>query len=322
MKNPAHQLKLTMKPKESGFARFYQYQKERFPILGHGLLVAAFTFSAISYSRICRGAEGFVDGRTFFIGIFTTVSLFLLVRIFDEFKDAEEDAKYRPELPVPRGLVSLAELRKIGIVVFLLQVLINSIFFPKMLIIYAIVMAWLCLMGKEFFIADWLKKNQFWYVTSHMIIIPLVDIYASGLDWLLEGVSPHRGLIFFFAVSFMNGIVLEIGRKIKTPEDEKEGVLSYTSMLGTDKAVLLWIAILFLTFCLSIAAAQFAGYGTAALFVLSICFVICALPAFLFLKKKTTKLANLIEKTAALWTITMYLSLGGIPMLQSLIFSH
>ena len=38
-------------------------------------------------------------------------------------------------------------------------------------------------------------------------------------------------------------------------------------------------------------------------------------PAFLFLKKPTPKLAKGIELTSALWTILMYLTLGGIPML-------
>ena len=72
--------------------RFFIYQKERFPFLAHGLLVASFSFSAISYSRICRGAEGFVAWPTYLCGIFTTITLFFLVRIFDEFKDAEDDA--------------------------------------------------------------------------------------------------------------------------------------------------------------------------------------------------------------------------------------
>jgi 4-hydroxybenzoate polyprenyltransferase len=163
--------------------RFYRYQKERFPFLGHGMLVASFSFSAIAYSRICRGVKDFIDLKTFILGIFITVTLFLLVRIFDEFKDAEDDAKYRKELPVPRGLVSLKELGVLGIVIIVLQIVINSIFFPKMLIIYFIVIGYLLLMGKEFFIANWLKKHQFWYVVSHMFIIPLIDIYASGLDW-------------------------------------------------------------------------------------------------------------------------------------------
>jgi 4-hydroxybenzoate polyprenyltransferase len=302
------------------FRRLYIYQKERFPILGHGLLVAAFSFSAISYSRICRGVEGFVSLKIFLVGAFTTVSLFFLVRVFDEFKDKEEDALYRKYLPVPRGLVSLKELKILGIITVALQVILNLIFFPKMLLIYFVIIAYLCLMGKEFFIPKWLKKHQFWYVVSHMFIIPLVDIYASGLDWVLGDVKAPIGLIFFFAVSYMNGIVLEIGRKIKSPGKEEDGVNSYTKMLGANKAPSLWIGVLFITFCLAVFSAHFAGYGKIGLLVLSIFFVACSIPAILFLNKKNIKTAKNIELSSALWTIAMYLSLGGFPMLQKLFF--
>ncbi len=310
------------KPEENNASlakRLWIYQRERFPVFGHVPLVAAFSFSAIAYARICRGAEGFVPWERFFVGIVTTVTLFLLVRIFDEFKDKEDDAKYRPELPVPRGLVSLRELAAIGVIVFILQVTLNAIFFPKMLIIYFIVIAYLCLMGKEFFVAEWLKKHQFWYVTSHMFIIPLVDIYASGLDWLVEGAPAPKGLLFFFAVSYFNGIVLEIGRKIRTPEKEAEGVLTYSSMFGAKKATWLWIFILFVTLGWSVAASWFAGYGQTGLLVLGVVFVICALPAILFMNKMTVKNSKLIEYASALWTIAMYLTLGGVPMIAELL---
>src|SRR5665213_547641 len=133
------------KPQENNssfISRFYIYQKERFPFLGHGLLVAAFSFSAISYSRICRGAEGFVSLKIFLVGAFTTVSLFFLVRVFDEFKDKEEDALYRKYLPVPRGLISLKELKILGIITVALQVILNLIFFPKMLLIYFVTVSY------------------------------------------------------------------------------------------------------------------------------------------------------------------------------------
>lgn len=302
--------------------RFYIYQKERFPIIAHGLLIASFSFSAISYSRICRGAVGFVDWKIFIAGIFITISLFLLVRIFDEFKDAEDDALYRKELAVPRGLISFRELKLIGIIIIIFQLTLNLFFFPKMLIIYFIVMGYLLLMGKEFFISGWLKKHQFWYVTSHMFIIPLVDIYASGLDWFLAGASPPEGLLFFFAVSYMNGIVLEIGRKIRTPEKESHGVLTYTSMLGTNRAVILWLVILLITLSLSIAASLFAGYGTIAFTILGIVFLICSAPAFIFLKIKSEKNSKMIEHASALWTIAMYLTLGGAPMISKLFLTR
>jgi hypothetical protein len=300
--------------------RLFIYQKERFPLLGHGLLVAAFSFSAISYSRICRGVDGFVGWPIFATGIFTTISLFFLVRIFDEFKDAEDDARFRKELAVPRGLISFRELAVTGVVVAVAQILLNLLFFPKMLLIYLVVIGYLLLMGKEFFVADWLKKHQFWYVTSHMFIIPLIDIYASGLDWLLAGAQAPAGLLFFFAVSYMNGIVLEIGRKIRAPEKESEGVLTYTSMLGINRAVWLWILALTLTLVLSVGAAVFAGYGQTALLILGAVFVLCALPGIVFLRKRTAKISRMIEYASALWTISMYLTLGGGPMISKLLF--
>jgi hypothetical protein len=301
--------------------RFFLYQKERFPLVSHGALIASFSFSAISYSLICRGENGFVDWRIYLVGVFTTVTLFLLLRIFDEFKDAKDDAKFRKSLPVPRGLISFKELTFIGITIIILQLLLNLIFFPKMLLLYMGVIGYLLLMGKEFFIADWLKKHQFWYVTSHMFIIPLIDIYASGLDWLVAGVDAPKGLLFFLAVSYLNGVVIEIGRKIRIPEKEEMGVLTYTSILGTTQAVILWLIILFSTFCLSVAASFYAGYGNQGLVILGIVFLLCCIPALVFLITKTEKGSKTIELTSAIWTIIMYLSLGGIPMLQKLLLN-
>jgi 4-hydroxybenzoate polyprenyltransferase len=118
----------------------------------------------------------------------------------------------------------------------------------------------------------------------------------------------------------MNGIVLEVGRKIRTPEMESEGVLTYTSMLGIPKAISLWIGILFVTLCLSISASYYADLGNLAYVVLGIVFVICAVPALLFAKNKTKSMAKGVEIASAFWTICMYFILGAAPMIQKLIF--
>lgn len=300
------------------YRRFLIYQKERFPFLGHGLIISVFTFSAVSYSIICRGREGFIDTKDFIIGIFATITLFFLVRVFDEFKDKEDDAKYRKYLPVPRGLITLKELRTVGWVVALIQIAVIGIFQPKMLLLYLIVLAYLLLMGVEFFVPKWLKQRQILYITSHMFIIPLIDIYSSGLDWLLDGSTPHLGLLWFFAVSYMNGLVLEFGRKIRTPEFEEVGVVSYTGMYGTQGGVLIWISLLFITFCLAIGAANYANFGWTAWLILLAIFIICVLPGVLFILNATVKKSKMIEYASILWTALMYLSLGGIPMLNEL----
>jgi 4-hydroxybenzoate polyprenyltransferase len=299
------------------FKRLWQYQKERFPLFGHGPLIAIFSFSAVSYARICRGESGFIAWPIYWAGVFVTLTLFLLVRIFDEHKDAEEDAAHRSHLPVPRGLVTLGELRWVAYVVVALQLAVHAWFFPKMLPFYLLVVGYLSLMGKEFFVADWLKARPFWYVTSHMFIIPLVDVYASGLDWHLAGVAAPVGLLWFFAVSYMNGIVLEVGRKIKTPE--KEEINTYSTMLGMDRATRLWLIVLAATLLCSYAAAWYAGYGWLGIAILTVCFTGCAIPGILMLQRATAGRAKGIEIASAVWTAAMYLTLGGVPMLMKLL---
>ncbi len=311
-----------MEPNKASYLkRFYIYQKERFPILINLIAVAVFTFSAISFSRICRGTDGFVPLKDYLIGCFATFTLFLLVRIFDEFKDKDDDAKYRKYLPVPRGLVKLKELRNIGIVVGVLQITSIAVFQLSMLPLYLIVIGYLCLMGVEFFVPTFLKKRQILYIASHMVIIPLLDIYSSGLDWKLEGEKPHIGLLFFFIVSFMNGIVVEFGRKLKAPEDEEEGVVSYTKMWGTKRATYIWMITVATTLILATIAATYANYGSTTFIILLFVALVCIIPGILFIKRPSAKKAKGVEAMSGIWTIAMYLTLGGIPMLTQLIES-
>lgn len=293
--------------------RFLVYQKERFPFLLHGPLILMFTFSAIAYSRICRHQEGFIDTKDFIVGFITTLCLFLLVRVLDEFKDKEIDAKYRKELPVPRGLISLNELKWVGIVTVIIQVVAILSIHPSMFMFYIIVIAYLSLMTVEFFMHDWLNDHMWAYVGSHMIIIPLVDIYASGLDWFKEGAAPHVGLLFFFGVSYFNGIVLEVGRKLKTPVEEREGVVTYSGMLGFAKGSHLWILILLITAAIAVAACYYAELSPISYYVLAFAFIVCVIFAIKYKKNPSKKNSTAIEIMSGVWTLLMYGTLGGIP---------
>ncbi len=301
--------------------RFLIYQKERFPFLAHGALISSFTFSAISYSRLCRGEEGFIPLKEFGIGIFITISLFFLVRIFDEFKDKEDDAKYRQYLPVPRGLISFRELNIMGAIALVLQFLALLVFQWSMIGLYIIVLCYLLLMRVEFFIPEWLKRHQAAYVISHMMIIPLIDLYASGLDWKLEQESMHLGLLWFFCLSFFNGIVLEIGRKIRAPEGEEEGVVSYTSLYGTKGAVVIWLVMLTITLAFIVGAMNYAHYGIWSYVAIVTALLGASTPGIMFLRSSTQKNAKVIEKVSGIWAILMYLIIGAFPMLTNLLSS-
>jgi len=299
--------------KPSFLSRFLTYQKERFPFLGHGLLIAMFTFSAVAYSRICRGVDGFIDWQDFVVGFIATLGIFLLVRVLDEFKDQEIDALYRQELPVPRGLVTLGELKWVGIATTTIIILSISIQHPSMLWMLGLVLGYLALMTVEFFAHDWLSARPWVYAGSHMIIIPLVDLYASGLDWYLDGARPHFGLLFFFCVSYFNGMVLEVGRKLKSPEAEKEGVVTYSSLYGVNKGSNILMGFLTLTAVMAAVACWYAGLSPISYLVLGLALVVSTIVVTQYKATPVKAKSKRVEIISGIWTLLMYGTLGGIP---------
>ncbi len=300
--------------------RFWQYLLERFPPLGHALLVVVFTFSAIAYSIVSRGGAHFISGGYFALAAFITVMLFLLLRISDEFKDAEEDARYRPDLPVPRGLISLAELRSIAIVIIVAQISLLLAFAPRILPLYALALGYMALMFFEFGVPHWLKNHQWAYNASHMVIIPLVDIVASGFDWRIAAIAPPLGLAYFFAVSYCNGIVLELGRKMGVEGQDDPARRLYTTRLGQTQALLLYSLALLITFGLAWMAANYAAHRPATFIALVALLVIALLPALLHATRlQSRKTAKAMEVSSGIWTLGMYLFLGGLPLAGKLI---
>src|SRR5205814_2059908 len=146
------------------------------------------------------------------------------LRLADEFKDFEEDSRYRPYRPVPRGLVTLRELGVLWALTGLVQFGFALWLQPSLAPLLALVWVYLILMSKEFFVGEWLKAHPVPYLISHMVIIPLVDLYATACDWWTQDGSPPNGLFWFLIVSYFNGIVIEIGRKVRGPKEEEPGV--------------------------------------------------------------------------------------------------
>ncbi len=50
-------------PALTGLARWWVYQRERFPLFGHGPLILAFSFSAVSFSWLLRSESGWPAWR-------------------------------------------------------------------------------------------------------------------------------------------------------------------------------------------------------------------------------------------------------------------
>lgn len=249
----------------------------------------------------------------FAAGALTALVFFFLLRVLDEHKDAEVDRRYRPELPVPRGLVTLAELRRVGSAALLLVLLLNALVAPVLLWACLAVALWAALMTKEFFVPEWLRARPAAYLATHMAIMPMIDGYTTGLDWLAAGAEPPAGLGLFLVVTFLNGVVIEVGRKIRAPGGEREGVDTYTKAWGVRAAPAVWLTTLAATAATAWLAARHVGVGPEAALVLAAAGGAAALPALLFLRRPDAARARRIETASGAWTIAMYLLLGAGP---------
>jgi len=303
------------------FSRFWIYQAERFPVIGNGLLIAAFSFSAVSFSMLLRGVNSLPALNTVIVCFSSAFFSFLQLRLADEFKDFDEDSRYRPYRPVPRGLVTLRELGILWLLTGALQLGLAIWLNPGLVPLLLLVWAYLGLMSKEFFVRAWLKARPITYMWTHMLIVPLIDFYTTACDWRAAGVVvPHRGLTWFLIASFFNGVVIEIGRKIRAPQDEEHGVETYSFLWGRRRAVLAWLGALALTaVCAGLAAVEI-NFLVPAGCLLVTAFAITVVVAMRFLKNPLTQRAKLIETTSGLWTILMYVSIGAMPLLIRVIF--
>lgn len=293
--------------------RWWIYQKERFPLLAHGPLIAAFSACAVSFSALLRGAPA-AGWQMFATAFGVCVLMFLQLRIADEFKDADEDARWRPYRPVPRGLVTLGELRVLFIMAAIVQTALVLWLDARLLVVLGIAWSYLALMSVEFFCRDWLKKRPVVYLISHMGIMPLVDFFGTACEWLPRGSSAPSGLGWFLAASFFNGIVIEIGRKLRQPSDEEEGVETYSRLWGKSGSAAVWLIALVATGTCASMAAGVIGFAWPVIVSLSILLAIAIGFVFLFLRGSLS--GKKLEIIAAAWTLILYLMLGLVPLLM------
>lgn len=298
-----------------GPARWWVYQRERFPLLAHGPLVVAFSCCAVSYSMLLRGAAGLPDWRACLVAFTVSLVFFFHLRVADEFKDAEEDARHRPYRPVPRGLVTLRELAVIGAAGACLQLFLTGWWNTPLLWWLALAWLYFALMSREFWIGEWLRAHPMVYLLSHLFIMPLVDFYAAACDWEhATGVMP-AGLWWFVAASYFNGMVLEVGRKLRAPADEERGVPTYTAEWGVPRALALWLSGLLVAYVCGVLAACRVGVGGAFAVVGAVPVLLAFGTAWAFRRHAPAGAGKRFELISGLWTLSLYLGLGLLPRL-------
>ena len=319
---------------------FKIYLNERFPLGKNSIFVLIFTLSGYIYTGLLYNSK--IINQIFskeikvpmpwhkIVALFIIIFMFFLqLRITDEFKDYEEDLKYRAYRPVQRGVITLKALGKIGIATVIIQIILAYIIDFKIIYFMIIVWFYMFLMAKEFFIKEWLTKRILIYALSHVIImifITLVIVNATqyivlgeaeniikfgALQWYRHNIDI--ALIPLFTLNYLNGIVLEIGRKTRRADEEEHGVQTYSKLWGKKKAVVILSLLFAVEYFLVILGLSytyekyflFSGLTLLIILIISIYFMIK------FLKKDLS--GKIVESVSGLWIVFSSMGLGLLP---------
>ena len=335
---------------------FKIYLNERFPLGKNSIFVLIFTLSGYIYtgllynSKIIKPTLSKEVNRVLlfwdkeidkvpiiwykFLTLFIIIFMFFFqLRITDEFKDYEEDLKYRPYRPVQRGVISLKALGKIGIATIIIQIILAHVINPKLIYFMLLVWFYMFLMTKEFFIKNWLTERILIYALSHVVIMIFITlVIVKGTGYILEShfletlyLSLERyeknifiALIPLFALNYLNGIVLEIGRKTRKSDEEEHGVQTYSNLWGRKKAVIILSLLFIIEYFFIILGLNhtYKEYFFFGVFTLLLILVISIYFMIKFLKKDLS--GKVVETVSGLWIIFSSMCMG---LLQYFVFS-
>lgn len=297
----------------SFLSRFWIYQSERFPLKKTVPLLLVFSAASLCVSARLAG-RSLPDWPAFAVGFTLALALFFQMRVCDEFKDAEEDRRYRPERPIPRGLVSSGEVLVLGLLTLPIAAIAAWLWYAPVLWFLLVVWIWLSAMTVEFGAPTWLKSRPVLYLISHMAIMPLIDLLLTSIEWLPGGGAAPK-IWLFLALSFVNGCVLEIGRKLWAPENEITGVDTYSALWGPQKAAAIWLCCVLLSYALLVGTGFATGIGWISVLVGAAALVPIGVSARGYMHAPTPKAQRRMDSIAGLWVFFCYATAGFLPFL-------
>lgn len=297
--------------------RFFAWMNERFP---PALLVINFiVFITILYfARLMRGTDAVewdMFGDT--LGFFAFYSVPFMLRVFDEHKDYAIDMHNHPDRVLQRGLITLKDLRIVCVIAIVYQLVASAVLdqeFGSITNIWVLVLLYSLLMAIEFFCGEWLEQHIFVYAFSHQLISPLI-VYWVVCMGAKKGFMGLGDIGWLLVLSFFAGFAYEISRKMKTPEQERNTIDTYTKAFGTTVAPWMALILLLLTSLVMLALLEQLGekspisdwwsYGVIGLFVLM------AIPFVQFSAEPRIELVKRMEAAAGMVLIVNHLILFG-----------
>ncbi len=277
--------------------KWIQFFIERFDPFSHLVMISLFIAGHMSLVKE-------VDVKSALLLFTGTTIFFFKLRCFDEVKDLDLDMKINPDRPLPRGLLSVFDMKDAIILCFLFE---NIIFYTIGVnagIAMSIASLYSFIMYKEFFMGAWFRDKLTSYATAHTLVTILLSLSLfcalSGDSFYSLGIKEYC----FAIVSWLLFNIFELGRKTFLQSEERDQVESYSKVWGKGGAVILvathaCVAEVILTL----------GVGLSSNFAniyFNSCFAVFVLLGIYFLTKKSGKSGVLFRGYSSFYIILIY----------------
>lgn len=284
--------------------RLFAYLAERFPLLGHGVLIAAYYSSNQFLARtLTRPGEPMHYDVSTVLGMLTLLCFFFHLRVFDEHKDYAEDCVHYPQRILQSGVITLRELKALGAVCIAAEIVFSALRGPAVLAAWGMAFGFSLLMLREFFAREWLKRHFLVYAVTHLLVMPFLSLLVFSFA---TGRWPWEAPLWFGVYAWVGFFVTfnwEVSRKIRAPEDEIEGVETYTRIFGTYGAAWLVLVLRLIDTGLVALVGWHLGLSPWFYAALVALFAVCLVGFFQYRLNTTRKTAKRMETYAGLYII-------------------
>lgn len=284
--------------------RFVSYLNERFPPIANVLLILTY-YSSNQFLAIALTRPGRVMhyDRWSFLGMLMLVSFFFHIRVFDEHKDYDEDCRHYPHRVLQRGLVTLRHLKIAAALAIAMQIAIVIARGVEATVAWAIAFGFTLLMLREFFAGEFLKRRFLLYATSHMLIMPLLSLLVFSFATERWPWEAPAWFWVYACVGFFVTFNWEVSRKIRAPEQEIDGVDSYTKIFGTYGAAYLVLGIRAIDTALVALVGHHLRVASWFYLALAALYAVCLFGFFQYRFRPTPRHAKMMEVYAGMYMI-------------------
>lgn len=240
------------------------------------------------------------------MGVVAVISFFFRLRVFDEIKDYDLDARNHPQRVLQSGRVTKNQLIFISVLGTTVELFWSVFSGWPVVVCWLVAVGYSLLMRYEFFIGSWLNKHLLLYALTHMLVMPMIIL------WVYSSFHPDLDILFplyiLAGLSLFSGFSFEIARKIHAPVSERLGIDSYSKSIGYGGAITLVLLVLLGGVAIQIYLLSLLDARLWAYFLIGIIYLLCFLFYILNVLKPSEKSLRTAEKIVSLFMLSSYLS--------------